>query len=126
MTTDTSLWADLDEQVRRSLASSSEDRRKRLANAPALPPQVSIIGKAFLRNADVIAEVLERARGFCEICEQPAPFVRTADGTPYLEVHHMLPLAYGGKDVVENAVATCPNCHRREHYGPARWPQSSA
>jgi 5-methylcytosine-specific restriction protein A len=122
ISTDSSLREDLDKAVKQSLASSSEDRKRRLANAPVIPPQVTVIGKTFVRNADVIAEVLERARGLCEICGQPAPFARTTDGTPYLEVHHMLPLAYGGKDAVENAVATCPNCHRREHYGPARWP----
>ena len=28
----------------------------------------------------------------------------------------MLRLADGGPDTVENAVALCPNCHRRLHY----------
>jgi len=34
-----------------------------------------------------------------------------------LEVHHKVPLAEGGDDTVENAIALCPNCHRHAHYG---------
>jgi 5-methylcytosine-specific restriction enzyme A len=46
----------------------------------------------------------------------PAPF-EMAEGIPYLEVHHVKPLAIGGSDTIMNAVALCPNCHRRAHYG---------
>lgn len=37
--------------------------------------------------------------------------------SPYLEVHHIIFLAQGGDDTVDNAEALCPNCHRRKHYG---------
>lgn len=47
------------------------------------------------------------------MCRMPAPFVRKADGTPYLEVHHTL--AARGEDTGETAVAFCPNCHRAAH-----------
>jgi 5-methylcytosine-specific restriction protein A len=59
--------------------------------------------------------VLKYAKGVCEYCSVPAPFL-TNGGTPYLEVHHVVPLADGGADTVENAVAVCPNCHRAAHY----------
>lgn len=58
-----------------------------------------------------------RANGYCEGCENPAPFIRPSDGTPYLEVHHIVPLAEDGEDTVENAIALCPNCHREVHFG---------
>lgn len=58
----------------------------------------------FRRDSNVIAKVLERANGYCEGYENPAPFIRASDGTPYLEVHHIVPLAEGGEDTVENAV----------------------
>ncbi|SFB88291.1 HNH endonuclease [Marinospirillum celere] len=57
----------------------------------------------------------ERENG--QACGTPAPFNRKSDGTPYLEVHHKTPLALGGEDTVENAIALCPNCHRKAHYG---------
>jgi len=28
-----------------------------------------------------------------------------------------VPLSEGGEDTLENAIALCPNCHRKMHYG---------
>jgi len=92
-------------------------RQARLATAKRLPDVRPVVVLSFRRNPDVVAEVLERANGHCEDCSMPAPFNRKSDGTPFLEVHHLLMLAHGGEDVVENAKALCPNCHRRQHYG---------
>ena len=71
----------------------------------------------FRRNPDVVAEVLARANGVCEGCGERAPFIRASDGTPYLEVHHVVMLADGGDDTVDNALGLCPNCHRKRHFG---------
>jgi 5-methylcytosine-specific restriction protein A len=107
----------LDKMVDMSIASSRAERLRRLAVAKKQPPAYSVISTAFLRNADVIAEVLYEAQGICQLCKKPAPFSRRSDGTPYLEVHHRLPLAMGGADTVQNAIALCPNCHREQHFG---------
>lgn len=92
-------------------------RVKRLASAPRLPTQSLLVQKVFLRNADVVAAVLERAQGHCEICSKPAPFKTAKTNRPFLEVHHKKTLASGGEDTIENAIATCPNCHRQAHHG---------
>lgn len=92
-------------------------RRERLKSAEKKPKVIFVISKAFVRNYDVVAEVLDRANGKCERCKKSAPFNRAKDGTPYLEVHHKIQLAKGGLDSVENAIALCPNCHRQEHHG---------
>jgi hypothetical protein len=68
------------------------------------------------RNPVVKAWVLREANGVCQLCEQVGPF-KDSDGQPFLEVHHIKPLAESGEDSVRNAVALCPNCHRRCHYG---------
>lgn len=34
---------------------------------------------------------------------------------PYLESHHIIWLAAGGADSVDNTIALCPNCHRKMH-----------
>lgn len=75
---------------------------------------------AFQRDPSVVAWVLQQADGECELCGKPAAFRRRSDGTPYLEVHHPHTLAEGGPDVVENAVALCPACHRELHHGVER------
>ncbi|WP_166358907.1 HNH endonuclease [Pseudomonas akapageensis] len=68
----------------------------------------------FLRDPLVKAWILQNAKGICEGCGDPAPF-KLADGRPFLEVHHVRPLKAKGSDCTSNAVALCPNCHRRCH-----------
>ena len=71
------------------------------------------------RCAEVKAWVLYSAKGVCGSCGNSAPFSK-ADGTPYLEVHHVVQLAEDGPDTVDNAVAVCPNCHRALHLAADR------
>lgn len=73
----------------------------------------------FARRPDVKAWVLRQALGRCELCASPAPF-QSVTGFPYLEHHHVVQLAHGGSDTVENSVAVCPNCHRWLHHGTDR------
>jgi 5-methylcytosine-specific restriction endonuclease McrA len=110
---------DLERRVAESRSRSTEARLARLASANLVPRRVSVATIAFIRNADVIVEVLLRAAGHCEGCSKPAPFTRASNGTPYLEVHHLTPLSQGGDDTIENGIALCPNCHRFRHYGSA-------
>jgi hypothetical protein len=104
-------------KVEQSSHDTPDARNERLRVAPKQPERVPVIAYAFVRNPDVVAEVLYRANGRCARCNSPAPFIRRNDGSPYLEVHHKIPLAARGEDTVENAVALCPNCHRALHYG---------
>ena len=96
---------------------NKETRDKRLEVAPKKPESISVTIKVYVRNPDVVAAVLARAKGVCEGCKKPAPFIRAKDNSPYLEVHHKIQLAKGGEDTVLNAIALCPNCHREYHYG---------
>ena len=71
------------------------------------------------RDPEVVAWVLARAHGRCELCGASAPFERMS-GEPFLEVHHVRPLSDGGSDTVTNASGLCPNCHRRCHHSHDR------
>jgi 5-methylcytosine-specific restriction enzyme A len=106
-----------EQQVQVSKALSQAERLQRLQMAAKLPAQQFVQQRVFIRNPDVVAAVLFRAGGYCEHCRQPAPFLRASDHSPYLEVHHKKPLAEGGEDTMDNAIALCPNCHREAHYG---------
>ena len=102
------------------IESSELDFRKRadrLLLAPKMPETRTVTTTVFVRNPDVVAEVLFRAKGICQKCKKPAPFKRLTNGRPYLEVHHRIRLADHGEDTVENAEALCPNCHRAKHFG---------
>ncbi|NVZ65377.1 HNH endonuclease [Pseudomonas gingeri] len=106
-----------DAQVQLALADPAEERERRLEAAEKKPRHVLRLVPDYDRNPDVVAHVLLRAQGICESCSKPAPFQRRSNGTPYLEVHHIVQLAHGGDDSVENAQALCPNCHRKTHFG---------
>ena len=69
------------------------------------------------RNPAVVEATLRRAKGTCEGCNLSAPFNRTKDGSPYLEVHHVVFMNRGGHDNIDNTLALCPNCHRKKHFG---------
>jgi 5-methylcytosine-specific restriction protein A len=111
------LEAEFNSQVEGAKKSTSQERKRRLANSPKRPKRVAKLVYVFERNLDVVVEVLLRARGYCEGCKKKGPFIRRSNGTVYLEVHHKQPLSEGGEDTVENAIALCPNCHRHSHFG---------
>lgn len=111
------IESELQEKVKQAKILSSKKRQEILSKSNPNPTKTTIIQTVFNRNQYVITEVLEKAKGICARCKKTAPFVRDNDNSPYLEVHHKKPLAEGGDDTVENAIALCPNCHRQAHYG---------
>lgn len=62
--------------------------------------------------AAIRKKVILRAGGHCQLCGMEAPF-KGLDGTPYLELHHVVPVCEGGSDDISNLVALCPNCNRK-------------
>jgi 5-methylcytosine-specific restriction endonuclease McrA len=99
-------------------ARTSVLRKRNLAkpDGNARPRSLVVAGRVvYERRADVKAWILRESGGVCELCRSAAPFVGV-DGEPFLELHHVEQLAFGGPDTVENAVALCPNCHRRLHH----------
>lgn len=109
--------SEFENSIQRSQRDSSSERLARLNQAPTAPRKIRAYAEIFVRNPDVVAEVLFRADGKCEACSTDAPFIRKKDGTPYLEVHHKIKLSDGGEDSIQNAIALCPNCHRERHFG---------
>lgn len=70
--------------------------------------------KQSVRDPYIVEYTKRKANGRCQLCNKPAPF-RDKEGNPYLESHHIVWLAQGGPDTLENSVALCPNCHRKMH-----------
>ena len=87
-----------------------------LPNGNKHPSISEVTTHLFQRDPKVKAWILKQSNGKCELCQNNAPFIGK-DGFPYLEVHHIKPLADGGSDTIHNTVALCPNCHRMIHYG---------
>lgn len=87
------------------------------AKHPARPRAYRISTPAFERDPLVVAIAQARAGGACEVPECPHPIFLTADGRPFLEVHHIEPLSEGGPDTPNNVAAVCPSHHREAHHG---------
>ena len=109
-----SLDKTLERKVRKSSTLSLDELKSRASKSTAKPGSRISTTTTYQRDPNVVNYTLKRANGICELCEQPAPF-KKKNGDPYLEVHHVVQLANDGDDTIENAVALCPNCHRKMH-----------
>lgn len=95
---------------------SREQLRRQAGKAPRQPAKRPSARTEFERSAAVVAYVKKRAGENCEMPGCKSTLFRKSDGSVYTEVHHVIPLAEGGDDSVENAAALCPNCHRAQHH----------
>jgi 5-methylcytosine-specific restriction protein A len=104
------------EQDERKRASKLSDDELRKRNKKPPKPQESryILSRYYDRDADVAEYVKRIANGVCQLCLNQAPF-KNNNGEPFLEIHHIKWLSRGGQDNIYNAVALCPNCHRKLH-----------
>ena len=104
-------WAPNAEQSTQ-IEQAAEEYVHSIVSGEAIRRQIT--SNVFARSAEVIKETKKRAKGICQFCNQPAPFI-DKNGNPYLEVHHIVWLSRGGKDSISNTAALCPNCHKRMH-----------
>ncbi|MCD6706151.1 MAG: HNH endonuclease [Thiobacillus sp.] len=109
---DVAVESEFDAQVAHALES---DLGNIIGNR--FPGQVPVRSFQYQRDPSVVAYALRKADGICGDCGDPAPFVSSRTGLPYLEVHHIKMLKDGGADTIDNVVALCPNCHRKRHHG---------
>ncbi|MFM0050992.1 EVE domain-containing protein [Caballeronia grimmiae] len=71
----------------------------------------------FQRNPLVVAIARIRAASQCEAPGCSYELFDDHTGTPYCEVHHILPLSQGGADTIENVICLCPAHHKEAHFG---------
>ncbi|MFV0930286.1 HNH endonuclease [Pseudomonas jessenii] len=114
---ETSPTAD-EETLERRAAVLQKQKLKSVPKGILKPKKAPSSSTVYVRDPEVRAWVRNEAEGHCEGCGQPAPFQKR--GLPYLEVHHVKPLAEKGSDRTTNAVALCPNCHQRCHHSNDR------
>src|SRR4029077_20879597 len=88
-----------------------------LAVRPARPRASSSTTRVYERDPLVIAIARKRAGHRCEVPGCDHPQFMAGDGLPYCEVHHVIPLAEGGEDRIENVACLCPSHHREVHLG---------
>jgi 5-methylcytosine-specific restriction protein A len=105
-----------EEPAVRAAVDLEELRKKAMAAANESPGKTKTTTTVYERSRYVRDYVVARAKGSCEGCKGPAPFLRS-NGVPYLEPHHIRRMTDGGPDDPRHVIALCPNCHRRVHSG---------
>jgi predicted HNH restriction endonuclease len=84
---------------------------------PIRPTTRILSARDYDRDPLVIAIARKRAGHRCEVNGCAHPTFETFEGIPYTEVHHIIPLADGGPDTIENVVCICAAHHREVHSG---------
>ena len=122
------LWGDnIKADVPIEVALEAEERR--LAQKPItellqdynnrpkndLPRRRSQYTMGYDREPRVVVLRKMVAQHKCEVEGCNGARFQVASGEYFVEVHHLLPLAEGGADVLENTVALCPTHHRLLH-----------
>ena len=109
---DTDVPREMTEQEISTLSDKELARYTAVKNLNKEPKKTETV--VYYRDQYLKQMVKRIAEGKCQYCGSDAPF-RDKQGQPYLEAHHVIRMADGGKDTIENMVAICPNCHRKVH-----------
>ena len=103
----------------RSLEELLTRYRTQTDQRPARPRKRTLAAYDYDRDPLVIAIARKRATHRCEIHSCAHPTFETAEGIPYTEVHHIIPLSDGGPDTIDNVACLCAAHHREVHFGIA-------
>jgi 5-methylcytosine-specific restriction enzyme A len=112
--TETEARAIEESQAKKARRLTMAQLKARATTAKKTPATRNTQTSTFVRDAAVAEYVKRLAKGHCDLCNQQAPF-ENKQNEAYLECHHIVWLAKGGEDTIENTVALCPNCHRKMH-----------
>lgn len=79
------------------------------------------INYAYPRKKEESMEAKKNSNWTCELDSNHETFLCQSNETPYVEAHHLIPMAAqdyfeNTLDFADNIVALCPNCHRMIHY----------
>jgi 5-methylcytosine-specific restriction protein A len=96
-----------------NLANESESSSQRLTKLKER--------EVYKRSRAVAIQCLSAASYRCEYDGSHQLFKSRYTGQPYLEVHHLIPMALQGNfeeslDTAHNVVCLCPRCHRAVHH----------
>ena len=116
---------DLDSELTKDISTKSfREAPKEIKDIKRDKPEPTVIRGvlAYPRNRSYASLALMKANHKCEVDNNHSTFARKADGLPYTEPHHLIPMSMQGRynvsiDVPENIVSLCSNCHNEIHYG---------
>ncbi len=85
--------------------------------APKPRRKSRVVERGYERKHKLVDLAKQRADYRCELAGCTVELFTKPDGQRYVEVHHLIGMAEGGPDTLENLVCVCANHHRELHYG---------
>lgn len=81
----------------------------------AEPQRREYLIETFARNRGWVVEAKNRFGAYC-MCSDCKNTFNKPDGKPYIEVHHIIPMADGGEDGLWNLAVLCAHHHKMAHF----------
>lgn len=112
---------DVDSAINGPVAEHTSERKSAIDDLDGVPegalvPELlRMHGFVYKRSRMVRDYVVHRAKGRCEYCGEQGFLM--ANGSRYIEAHHILGLGANGPDTVANVIGLCPGHHREAHFG---------
>ena len=104
--------------------SISSEKGKKIIRSEPKPVSTQKQGEYvfYKRDPGIAINAFKNADYKCEYCSEHQTFIRKANGMPYTEPHHLVPMRAQkdfsvSLDVENNIVSLCSNCHNLIHYG---------
>lgn len=88
---------------------------KVLEVSQARPEKREYLIETYARNKGWVAEAKNQFGVYC-MCFHCKNTFNKPDGSPYIEVHHIIPMAEGGEDGLWNLAVLCAHHHRMAHF----------
>ena len=82
----------------------------------AEPIKREYLVETYVRNVGWAKQAKEVFGHYCLYDNCTNTFLKS-DGTPYVEVHHIIPLCEGGEDGIWNLSVLCAHHHKMAHFG---------
>ena len=99
-----------EDEIAQSLFGEDED-----CSTSVEPDVIETVVRVRQRNQKAVRDLKELYEHQCQITGDRFTFLKR-NGTPYTEVHHLVPLGSGGADNPRNMIIVSPLIHRMLHY----------
>ena len=90
-----------------------EDKIKDVSKS--VPEKREYLIEIFARNRGWVEEAKRAFGSYCMLKNCNNTFIKE-DGSPYIEVHHIIPLHRGGEDGIWNLAVLCAHHHKMAHF----------
>lgn len=104
-----------------ALDEDDEEYLKAIASPKARQEQAEYTVTKYPRSPTLALNAIKREAYKCQVNPEHETFISSSSNTPYMEVHHLIPICYSDEfknsiDIDANLIVLCPNCHRMIHF----------